>query len=324
MTRQSIAVFTLLAFVACGGGTGKEGTEGSGGTGTGTGTTDGPGPGPGGDSGGVGGGAAAWEPVAVGFELNGASYEDGTLGTYIAVGASGPVEILPNVTLTLASIDYFSGATDESCEIVTIFLPLGVAEPADESWDLTVPSSDDFPSKQMASYGASVGWEGGAESASAVPHVTWEGHLYVVDDGCTDAVVPVNEWTQAPGATGTTPSEAFDGMHFAVQVAPITDYLLAPYADATWFPEYESTTAAHYICIEYAEGMRCEDWTLGYHWSFNEDEKAAETDGSSYFIPQDITSVPGGSALPPAYINAAPFWYQDFPLMDFGSLRNGL
>ena len=328
MMRHGLAIFTLLAFTACGTGTSKEegatttgATAGGGGGGGGGGTIGGGG---GADSGGPGG--AKWEPVAVGFELEGAMYSDGSLGSYVFVSTGGPVEPFPTVTLTLASIAYFGGATDESCEMFAVFVPQGETwNEGDPSWDgMHAPYDGRFETAQMADYGEELGWEGGPESASDVPHVVWDGWLDIVSDDCGDAAVPPSEWLSAPGAEAyETAGEVFDGMHFGVQLAPHTDYQYSAWADWSQIGDYEQAMTSHYICIEYASGFRCEDWTTGFHWQFDEDSRQADSE-DGYYLPLDVSSIPAGSPLPPAFINSSAYWYQDFPLMDFGSLKNGV
>jgi hypothetical protein len=325
MTRFTIALTATLAFTVagCGGSSSKD----SGGSTTASTAGGGGGGGGGGGSDTYDTSASAvdqWEPVAVGFELTAALYEEGVLGTYVGDTTAGPQEFVPAVLLTLASVGYFSGRSDEFCEITAIFLPLGAVW--DESWDGThSPMESTFPTTQMASYGPELGWTGDPETASPVPHVGWEGYLEVVDDQCTGMIPAPSGWSQAPGASDyATAGDVFDGMHFAIQVAPHSDYLRHAFKEATWFEEYEMTMTSHYICIEYAEGMRCEDWTTGYQWSFDMDSMQAETNGSNYFVPQDVTTIPPGSPLPPSYINSAAYWYQDFPLMDFEALKNGM
>ncbi|MFT4621937.1 MAG: hypothetical protein ACI8PZ_000589 [Myxococcota bacterium] len=323
MTRHSLAMFTLLAFAACGGDTSKDGV----GTATGSGTATGGGGGGGGtatgggDSEGVG--PSTWEPVAVGFELIGGIHEDNQLGPYTSTDVGSPFDLVPFVRVTLASIDYFGGSTDESCDMLALLEPDG-GFPTD--FDFMYPSVDDYPVTQMASYGAEVGWEDGADSASTAAYATWRGRLVFAeaDDLCIGVVEGPESWTQAPGAVGTLPFEAFQGMTIGFQIGQHTDYLLSGWStDTSGWEEYGDAMMGMYIGINHPDGtFHGEDWTSARFWEAN-DIIQPET-SSNYLIPS--TSKPNnliiGSDLPPDYLNGQPRWYQDFPLMDFPALAD--
>jgi hypothetical protein len=326
MSRHSLATFTLLAFVACGGGTSKDGT----GTGTATGTGTGTGGGTGGGGGATavdsegGGGASGWEPVAVGFELIAGINEDNVLGPFTSTDSVAPFNAVPFVVLTLASIDYFSGSTDESCEMLALIVP---EDGLPDEFDFRYPSGDDHDVLTMAEQGASVGWDEGPESASPVAYATWSGRLLLdpLDDNCTGIIDGPETWFDAPGAAGSEAYEPFQNMRIAFQIAQHTDYLLSGWTTTTdaW-DTYGNAMMAEYICVNRPEGnFECQDWTTARFWEVEDESLKPVVDGD-YLVPStaEPNNQPAGTELPLAYINGNARWYEDFVRLDFTNLAD--
>ena len=325
MMRHGLAIFTLLAFTACGSGTSKE--EGSTTTGATAGTAGGGGGGTIGGGGGADSGgpaASSWEPVAVGFELIGGIDEENVLAPYTSTDSATPFNAVPFVVLTLASINYFSGATDESCEMFAII------EPDDgfgDDFTFRYESGDDHPVLTMADQGGAVGWTEGPDSASTVAYATWSGRLVLdpIDDNCAGIVEAPSTWTDAPGAVGESPHEAFQGMRIAFQIAQHTDYLLSGWNTTSGDAEpFLKAMMSEYICVNRPAGnFECQDWTTARFWDVEDETLTPALDGD-YLVPSSAepNNLPPGSELPMAWLSGQPRWYEDFVRLDFTNLAD--
>lgn len=128
---------------------------------------------------------SGFEPVAVGFEFDGAIRSDGTISSYTALDGA---EVPPTVTLRLGGWDFFyAGDVNQSCE----------------AWGEWAPALREEP----------------LPTASGTPvWNSYEGPLRLQHHDCLDL-------TEAWGADGERVDEILSGMRLGIAFGPLTDAL---------------------------------------------------------------------------------------------------
>lgn len=230
------------------------------------------------------------DPIAVGFSFDGVVRADGTLEGYYLPGYAGYGEIPATMTLIYADLEFFySGNTAYTCSATGYFTPPPLVQPAQ------IPTFD-----------------GSLLSSS------YDTAFVELLNTCGGGVVDESVW--GPDAIGLT--QPFDGAHLGYGFGVMTDYLRQAW-DAATLASLGDGMVASYIAINDASGAWvATDWTTGLLWEWDEATGELAVDAGGYLVPVDVSGVAAGELFPDAYVRSYPYWYQDFPLMDFSNLSD--
>ena len=233
-------------------------------------------------------------PVAVGFEVTGVLYEDGSLHPLVFDDGSTQD---PLVILKFADEEYF-GADSEAtqaghfCEIAATL----VATPQ----PFNTPAFDAFN-------GQVLNW-----SYETNLILEWE----FQDTGCGGKLDPA-----IYGDFGELLTEQFQNMHFGFGFGAMTDRLW--FGDGRDDPENADIldeVFAVYISVNDSAGHwgGC-DWDYGFLYEVNDLDQQIEDPDNPGFLKSVPVGSMGSGGLPKGYIATGASWYQDFPLMSQSS-----
>jgi len=312
MHTRYAALFALAGLLtACSSDTDKP--DGSTATGTGDGYTN-TGTNGNGDTSDTAGGDSSWEPVAIGFEFTFVKRDNQQLSTWISGGS----EIQPYILATIASAGYFSGSTDEYCEVIGVFNAM-----PGSGLDFPAPMDPAFELAAMK-----VVQDGETESASLVPFVAYDGYFEIRDHTECAGKLPKKSW----GADAGRVLEVFDNMRIGFALGKHTDYQIGAWEESETYKEYKDSMLSMYIAINHPAARldrsdityHGEDWTTAFMWEYDPSINGPVVDENDYYQGVNVSTVPPGGDLPGVYVNSSAYWYHDFPLMDLNILGEGV
>lgn len=258
-----------------------------------------------------------WEPVAIGFEFTLVKLENQQLSHWCGEPNCDVMESYPpQIMATLASMAFFSGASEERCDIIGFFDPLDDSSEYPQPLD---PAFDLVPMKEVQ--------DGKTESASTVPFAAYEGKMTIVDYSDCDGKLPKKTW----GVGASRVPDVFDGMKIGFALGKHTDYQLSAWEGWDELEDYQDGMLSMYIAINHpaarldgsGTSFHGEDWTTAFMWEYDPSTNMPVTDDTDYYQVVNVSAVPPGGELPGVYINSSAYWYHDFPLMDFNILKDG-
>ena len=235
---------------------------------------------------GAGGFDGKVDPVAVGFEFDGVLLNDGSLRGYTV----NDVSQTGVMVLTFADTAYFD-ASDTATQDLHSCVAIGTWEPAEAGSSL-----DNINNANLWH-----SYEG-----------TW---LLDIGHNCTNLV---DDW----GFEGETLLNFFHGMRLGIGFGPWTDYLREQWSQES-IDLHEDDFFAAYIAINDPNGtFDGDDWTSGLDFEWDDITEEPVADADDLLIAQPVVQIAPGGDLPQGYIRNFAYWYQDFPLMDFESLKD--
>ena len=262
-----------------------------------------------------------WEPVAIGFEFTLVKLDNQQLSHWCDTPNCDQTQAYPpQIRATLASMAYFSGSSDEYCDVIGFFDPLS-------------GSSSEYPQPLDPPFDLAAMMEvqdGKTESASLVPFAAYEGTMTIVDYSDCDGKLPKKTW----GVGASRVLDVFGDMKIGFALGKHTDYQLSAWESWDELEDYQDGMLSMYIAINHPASrlggsditFHGEDWTTAFMWEYdpstNMPVTVEETDGDYYQI-VNVAAVPPGGELPGVYINSSAYWYHDFPLMNFDILKDG-
>lgn len=222
-------------------------------------------------------------PAAVGVGFDGLLRADGSLSSYLLDGE----EQQPRLVLVFISDEYRSASSDaalyaNSCAAVAPF----ALQPASP-----LPTDD----------------------GSAL-FVSYEATLQLEAHSCSGRVDPERWGAEAEGLWGP-----FVGARLGYGLGPMT-----PELQATWSPEsldaLGSAMVSSWVALDDAEGnWIASDWTTGILFAVDQDgelQTEPGEEGEALLVPVPISELAPPDALPRAYVQSFPSWFQ--PLDELG------
>ena len=234
------------------------------------------------------------DPVAVGFEIIGVLYEDGSLH---ALNFDGGEPQDPLVVLKFADEAYFSADSEATqaghfCEIAATL----VATPQ----PFNTPAFDAFNNQTLNwSYETNLILE-------------WE----FQDTACAGKLDP-----SVYGDFGELLTEQFQNMHFGFGFGAMTDRLWGNDGpDDPANADFVDEIFGVYISVNDSAGHwgGC-DWDYGFLYEVDDLDQTVEDPDNPGFLKAVTIGAMGTGPLPKGYLRTGASWYQDFPLMSQSS-----
>lgn len=234
------------------------------------------------------------DPVAVGIEIDGVLYDDGTLHPLRYEDGS---EGVPFVRLTFADEAYFGLDTAEAqvghfCEVAASLVP--------------GPSPSGLANQLFDN-------ENGTTNNWSYEISDLLIDLEFVGTACQGVVDPA-----IYGVYGENLIQDFDGMHIGFGFGVMTDRLWEAYGgvDDPANVDLVDNLFSVYIAANDRDGHwgGC-DWTVGRLFEVDaNDMQVEDPKDPGFLLPVPVNNV-GSGAYPKGYLRSFAYWYQDFPLM---------